>query len=108
MPSHSLTCSFSRFPLLLAIPFLTAAIAPAAEDWPQFRGPDGQGHSSAAHLPSQWSSSRNVAWKTPIPGLGWSSPTLSAGRIYLTTAVSGDGKALSLRALCLQAATGEI
>jgi outer membrane protein assembly factor BamB len=74
-------------------------------DWPQFRGPDGQGHSVARGLPLKWSETNNISWKTPIPGLGWSSPVVAAGRIWLTTA-TGNGK--SLRAVCVDAATGRI
>jgi hypothetical protein len=55
-------------------------------DWPQFRGPGGQGHSTATNLPIQWSESDNVAWKTPIPGRGWSSPVICEDRIWVTTA----------------------
>ncbi|HUL51063.1 MAG TPA: PQQ-binding-like beta-propeller repeat protein [Candidatus Nitrosotalea sp.] len=80
-----------------------------AEDWPQFRGPDGQGHSSAHHVPLEWGESRNVIWRQSIPGRGWSSPVLAQGRLYLTTAVpreGGDG--LSLRAVSLDPATGKI
>src|SRR5437763_8492448 len=94
-------------PPLSRILLLLATAAPAA-DWPEFRGPDGQGHSSARHVPIEWSSSKNVAWKKPLPGLAWSSPVLHGGRIYLTTAVSAAAKSLSLRAICLDADTGEI
>src|SRR5437667_11471659 len=87
---------------------LGAGVAGAATEWPEFRGPDGQGHCTATNLPMEWSGSKNVAWKTPLPGLGWSSPVVSGGRVFLTTAVSGQGKNLSLRALCVDAATGEI
>jgi outer membrane protein assembly factor BamB len=86
---------------------LLAAAAAHAEDWPQFRGPDGQGHSNARNVPVHWSSTSNVAWKAPVPGLGWSSPVLSAGRIYLTTAVAAGGN-LSLRALCMEAESGRM
>ncbi len=57
--------------------------------------------------PLEWSESTNLVWKKEIGGLGWSSPSVVKGRIYLTTAESaGDG--VSLRALCLSADTGEI
>ena len=46
----------------------------AGESWPQFRGPDGQGHSDAVGLPTTWSDDENVTWKTAIAGRGWSSP----------------------------------
>ncbi|MBI4660529.1 MAG: PQQ-binding-like beta-propeller repeat protein [Verrucomicrobia bacterium] len=81
----------------------------SAEDWPEFRGPTGQGHSTATGLPVEWSSTQNVAWKQAINGTGWSSPVVSDGRIYLTSAVrSQTGPQLSLRALGLDAATGRV
>lgn len=84
----------------------------AAEDWPQFRGPTGQGASSATNLPLQWGPQRNVVWKAAIAGKGWSSPVVSGDRIYLSTAVPVGGEDVpaadrSLRALCLDAATGK-
>ncbi|HLN33622.1 MAG TPA: PQQ-binding-like beta-propeller repeat protein [Gemmataceae bacterium] len=93
-----------RIPIvfLLAFPFLPA---PAQPDWPQFRGPDGQGHSSATGLPLQWSETTNIRWKVPIPGRGWSSPVLGSGQIWLTTALD-DGH--SLRALGLEQQTGKL
>ena len=51
-------------------------VSVSASDWPQWRGPDGQGHSSATGLPLTWSEAENVAWKTKIPGRGWSSPVI--------------------------------
>jgi outer membrane protein assembly factor BamB len=86
------------------------AVAPAptvrAEDWPEFRGPTGQGISTTKGLPVEWSETKNVAWKQPIPGQGWSSPVLSKGLLYLTTAVPADG-GLSLRVLALGSKSGE-
>ena len=55
---------------------LMAVTAVLAEDWPQFRGPGGQGHSSEQGLPLEWSETKNVAWKVPVPGRGWSSPVV--------------------------------
>jgi outer membrane protein assembly factor BamB len=85
------------------------AIAASAADYPQFRGPAGDGHGQAKNLPTTWNEQTNVAWKTPIPGKGWSSPALHQGRIYLTTAVPADsaGGDLSLRAICLSAEDGK-
>src|SRR4051812_30900518 len=82
----------------------------AAADWPQFRGPAGDGHAAATHLPTVWNETTNVAWKAEIPGKGWSSPSLSRGRIYLTAAVpvaDGETGDQSLLALCVDAATGK-
>jgi hypothetical protein len=53
-------------------------------DWRQFRGPGGQGISSEKKLPVEWSSSKNIRWKTPLPGPGTSSPVTVGDRIYLT------------------------
>jgi outer membrane protein assembly factor BamB len=75
--------------VLLTIVLATLA-APAArgEDWPQFRGPRGDGHSAAKGLPTSWDDTKNIAWQTPIPGRGWSSPIVLGDRIWLTTAES--------------------
>ncbi len=89
---------------------LLACVPSAAADWPQFRGPNGDGLSTATGVPIHWTATENVDWKTPIPGQGWSSPILAAGRLYLTTA-TGDAEAdepVSLRAVCVDAATGRI
>lgn len=75
------------------------------EDWPEFRGPTGQGHSTERGLPVSWSESKNIRWKTVIPGRGWSSPAIEGNRIWLTTA-SEDGK--SLRAISVDRDTGAI
>src|SRR4051812_19952805 len=91
---------------------LTAFCAPCAAraDWPEFRGPTGQGLARDARLPLEWGEDRNVTWKRAVPGLGWSSPVVSGGRVFLTTGVSADGKAgdISLRALALDAKTGKV
>lgn len=82
----------------------------SAGDWVEFRGPTGQGHAADSKLPTEWSSTKNVAWKTSIAGLGWSSPIVVGDRVFVTTAVpmgDGDKKDLSLRAICLNLATGK-
>ena len=84
---------------------LLAAVLPAA-DWPQFRGPGGQGHAPAAEtgLPVEWSDTENVAWAVETPP-GWSSPVVVGDRICLTAA-EPDGDANTLSALCLGTADG--
>src|SRR4051812_24042357 len=91
--------------LLLAL-LLLAAPARAA-DWPQFRGPTGDGHYVGPPIPTEWGPDKNVAWKTPLPGHGWSSPIVWKGRVYLTAAVEQGGKH-SLRALAVDAAAGKL
>jgi len=76
-----------------------------AEEWPEFRGPTGQGHSAEHDIPFEWSESRNVVWKTALPGAGWSSPVVAGGRVWLTAAVK-DRNGGSLRALAYDIATG--
>jgi outer membrane protein assembly factor BamB len=94
---------------LLTIAVIIAAITARAEDWPEFRGPTGQGLSRAHNLPVEWSGTKNVVWKQAVPGKGWSSPVLVAGRIYLTSAIAAEqGSSISLRALCLEAAMGKL
>jgi len=80
-----------------------------AQDWPEFRGPTGQGIVTQGTVPTEWSATKNVVWKQAIPGNGWSSPIVCKGRIYLTTAVPVEGKAdQSLRALSLDAKNGKV
>ena len=68
---------------LLLLGSLSACAAP----WPQWRGPDGQGHTGDDSLPVKWSDTENVVWKTELPGRAWSSPVVSNDLIWLTTAL---------------------
>ncbi len=63
-----------------------------AAEWPQWRGPAGQGHATATGLPATWSETSNVAWKTELPGRGWSSPVIDGKQIWLTTALETPAK----------------
>lgn len=65
---------------------------PQGEHWPQFRGPGGLGLASASNLPTTWSDTENIVWKTPLPGPGTSSPIILGDRLYLTY---HDGYAIS-------------
>lgn len=88
----------------LLLPLALLAALAAAADWPEFRGPTGQGLTEADQLPVEWSESENVAWKVKIPGRGWSSPAILDGKAWMTTATE-DGA--SLRAIAVDAASGE-
>jgi len=81
------------------------SFARGQDEWPQFRGPGGQGHADAADLPLTWSETENVVWKTAIPGVGWSSPVIGGSRIWMTSALD-EGR--SLRAVCVKRESGEI
>lgn len=59
----------------------------ATAQWPEFRGPTHQGHATAKNVPTEWSESQNIAWKTPLVGQGWSSPVVAGDRIFFTAAV---------------------
>ena len=89
--------------VLLALALPLAALRASAQ-WPEFRGPTGQGHSSERGLPLEWSETRNVRWKVPVPGRGWSSPSIADGRVWMTTAVENRGS--SLRAIAYDLETG--
>jgi len=90
---------------MFAITLLSGSVALADEGWPQFRGPTQQGYAVSADLPTTWSETQNVAWKTALPGQGWSSPVILDKQIWMTTALD-DGK--SLRVLCVDEESGKI
>jgi outer membrane protein assembly factor BamB len=64
--------------------------APTGSNWSQWRGPEGNGVSSEANLPAEWSDTKNIKWKTPIPGRGHSSPIVWGNKIFLTTDIEGE------------------
>jgi len=78
-----------------------------AGHWPEFRGPSAQGHAGQVNLPVEFGPDKNLKWKVPVPGAGWSSPVIANGNIYLTTAIE-KGAGLTLAALCLHADTGRM
>jgi outer membrane protein assembly factor BamB len=63
--------------------------AAGSSNWPQWRGPEGQGISTDSNLPVEWSDTKNVLWKTPISGRGFSQPIIWEKRVFLTTDVEG-------------------
>jgi outer membrane protein assembly factor BamB len=93
--------------------FLTVSVygAGTGGDWPDFRGPDGDGHAvppvqnAPIGLPLHWSETQNVAWNTPIPYRGWSSPVILGAQIWLTTATR-DGH--DFFAICVDKDSGKI
>ena len=92
------------FLLLLGL-FAAGLSLTASDGWPQFRGPNGDGHSDARGLPLRWSETRNVTWKTPIHGRAWSSPVILSNQVWLTTATE-DGH--TLFAVCADRDTGKV
>src|SRR5438067_6769091 len=82
MPRATLT----KYSLLVSL-VLTCLVLrlPAAENWPQFRGPAGAGRADGGATPVRWSETENIRWKTPIHGKGWPSPVIWGDQIWLTT-----------------------
>ncbi len=93
----------------LAVGLLLAGAAMARADWPEFRGPSGDGHVPAAEakgrLPLEWSETSNVKWKTAIPDKGWSTPVVLGDQVWLTTATENGHDYF---AIGLDAETGKI
>ena len=90
--------------ILLVLTF-TASLT-FANDWPQWRGPDRNNHAASDARPvTEWSSEKNVRWKTAIPGRGHSSPIVVGENIYLTTA---DKEKNTQSLIALNRADGEI
>jgi len=94
-----------HFLLPLLVFCLAASAFAGEEDWPQFRGPSGQGTTDAKGLPTTWNETKNVKWKTAIHGKGWSSPVIWGKQIWLTTATE-DGHDLFV--LCIDKESGKI
>ena len=90
--------------VLMIVATLLAGLSPLvtlASDavWPQFLGPGSRALSTNANLPDRWSATENVAWKTQIPGRGWSSPIAWGDRVFLTTVVGQDDAELPQKGL---------
>ena len=100
---------------LLAVLAVFGARGAAAEDWPQFRGPNGSGVSASSGLPEAFGPEKNVVWKTPLPP-GHSSPVLTRDRVFVTayaeekaadTKGNVGGKSHKLLVICLDRQTGK-
>ena len=101
----------SRSLLLVGLVLLASGGPATRADWPEFRGPSGDGHASAAGdaksvgVPLHWSETNNVKWKTEIPYRGWSTPVVMGGEVWMTTATV-DGH--DFFAIGVDAETGRI
>jgi outer membrane protein assembly factor BamB len=91
--------------MIIGLTLVDGGNAIAADDWPQFRGPDGDGRAKSKKLPVTWNETNGVRWKTPIHGRGWSSPVIGSGQIWLTTA-SEDGRELAV--VCVDQKSGRV
>ena len=106
--------------LLVATLLIHGAVA-SELNWPQLRGPRGDGTSLAKHVPTHWSETNNIVWKAEIPGRGRSSPVILGDRIWMTLAVETGvvrqrignddmqtAEHVSLEVVCLDRANGKI
>jgi outer membrane protein assembly factor BamB len=88
-----MTRGFIRLTLTLIISLGISASsvshASGSSNWPQWRGPDSQGISNDKNLPTEWSETKNVLWKTAIPGRGFSQPIIWDKRVFLTSDIEG-------------------
>src|SRR6185312_15265158 len=89
LPKKTVMRAITRF---LAVVVCTSFLR-AGDNWPQYRGPNGDGHSDSKGLPLTWSETENVKWKTPVHGKAWSCPVIWGNQVWLTTATE-DGHEL--------------
>ncbi|MGH9335986.1 MAG: PQQ-binding-like beta-propeller repeat protein, partial [Vicinamibacteria bacterium] len=89
----------SRLLTIAASLVLAVSTESFAQNWPQFRGPDGGGIADRQNLPVNWdvAGGENLLWRTPVPGLAHSSPVVWGDRIYLTTSVAEMNEDPTLR-----------
>lgn len=80
-----------KFRLLTATLGMTTALAAHAGDWPQFRGPGGNGLPAEKAIPSEWGPEKNIAWKANVPGVAWSCPIVVGDKVIVATAIA-DGQ----------------
>jgi outer membrane protein assembly factor BamB len=107
MPIPVARTSIWLFPFSLAVTVfsLTSFSETFGQNWTGFRGDQVNGVVPESSLPADWSEQRNVRWKTPIHGRGWSSPVVEGNEIWLTTATE-DG--LKMYVLCIDLESGKI
>ena len=84
--------------------FASSVRLSAEANWPEFRGPRGDGHARSARLPRTWSEQQHVRFKVKVAGIGWSTPVIYGDQVWMTTA-SPDGH--TLRVVCLDRRNGK-
>jgi outer membrane protein assembly factor BamB len=92
-------------PALITLLALLIVSSARAEDWPQWRGPRLDGTSTETNVPTHWSATENIRWKTPIPGKGHSSPIVWGDRVFVTTCLEAQQKRMLL---CIDRVSGKV
>jgi outer membrane protein assembly factor BamB len=96
---------FKYLPFMITVWIIFSNSPAHAENWPNWRGPNGDGTSSGTSFPVVWDSVKNIVWKSTVPGTGYSSPIIWEDRLFITTAsVANQEKML----LCYDCHTGRL
>lgn len=94
---------FARSATFIAFTFAASTLV-LADDWPSWRGPQGDGHTRESNLPVKWDA-KSIVWKTALPGIGQSSPVVVGDRIFLTAALE---KGKTRIVMCVERASGKV
>jgi hypothetical protein len=98
----------TNFKLLIVLLFITLSniiTENQAQNWPCWRGPNGDGTSTETNLPVEWDSNNNVVWKSKVSGVGYSSPIIWEDKLFTLTALKETQEKVLL---CYNAKTGEL
>ncbi len=91
--------------LILSAALTSKAAGGDQGNWPDWRGPSGDGRSEATDLPLNWSETKNIVWKTRIHDYGYSTPVVWGDQVWLTTATK---KGKTLYAICIDLNSGRV
>lgn len=94
-----------QFLLVALLAFVSIENAAAADNWPNWRGPDHQGRIGPTNLPLEWSQKKNVLWKLSLPDRGNSTPVVWGNKVFLTQAVEKEGQR---NLMCIDFKTGKV
>jgi outer membrane protein assembly factor BamB len=97
--------NFKSLSFILILSIINSLSFAQVQNWPGFRGPNGDGTSIETNLPTKWDSVTNVIWKSPVPGSGYSSPVVWKDRLFMTTAFI---ETLERVLLCYDCNTGKL
>ena len=103
MNTHPVLARALRFAAVFLLGTFVADVR--SENWPGFRGPTRQGHSTERNLPLHWNATSNIAWKAEVPGQGWSSPIVWGERIFVTATTENGSRC---HVLCFQRDSGKL
>ena len=97
--------NFRFLSAIIVILMLSFTCVTQAQNWPNWRGPNGDGTSSNSNIPTKWDSTTNVLWKVAVPGAGYASPIVWGDRLFTTTAKTETHEKLLL---CYDTKNGDL